>query len=151
MQSTLLGTMCKTKLSLTIRAQEISKAKVITKELTGIYFQRSILLKTQAHVNYYCTHSLKHHSQYSSVLQKHEFIYRPKFKVSSRSRLSGCSFQECVIYMASNSQQEPKAIEGMPNKYLTCIINNTMVIYKGALGIGPCEKMYSIYSYFWRA
>ena len=62
MQSTLLDTMCKTKLSLTIRAWEISKAKVTTKELTGIYFQRSILLKTQAHVNYYCTHLLKHHS-----------------------------------------------------------------------------------------
>lgn len=49
MQSTLLGTTCKTKLSLTIKAWEISKAEVITKELTGIYFQRSILLKTQVH------------------------------------------------------------------------------------------------------
>ena len=150
MQSTLLGTMCKTKLLLTIKAWEISKAEVITKELTGIYFQRSILLKTQVHVNCYCTHLLKHHSQYSSVRQKYEFIYRPKFKGSSRSRISGCSFQECVIYMASNSQQESKAIEGMPNKYLTCIINNTVVIYKEPLGIGPCKKMYSIYSYFWR-
>lgn len=150
MQSTLLGTMCKTKLSLTIKAWEISKAKVITKELTGIYFQRSILLKTQVCINRYCTHLLKHHSQYSSVLQKYESIYRLKFKGSSRSRISGCSFQECAIYMASNSQQEFKVIEGMPNKYLTCSINNTVVIYKEPLGIGPCEKMYSIYSYFRR-
>ena len=141
--------MCKTKLSLTIKTWEIRNGKVTSKELTGICFKRSVCVCIIKNTS---AHNLFLHQSVKTSLPV--FLHSPKMSLSidqsSRSRISGWSFYECVTYMTSHSHQESKAVECIPDKYLICIINN-MIIYKEPLCIRPCEKMYSIYSYLWRA